>query len=581
MMITKLTQRIASGLRGQIKSLASVVALSVLTSSASATADLVVINADVRTANPAAAQAQAFAVKSGRFLHVGGSREIQPLIGAETKVIDALGKTVIPGLVDGHTHLHSAIDLVRGVDLYGMPTKADWLEAIAAIDKQLPPDAWILGGRWDYTLAENGVLPTREDLDAIVPDRPVMLRDIDHHSAWVNSKALALAGITKETVAPEGGEIVLDADTGEPTGILKETAMALVTQSNAYSRYTRTLTSGLRDTVRYVNSMGVTSVHDMADVEAIHNYLGLLEKDQLSLRVWFGALSMWNGVSTREGVEMEIGNYAKVREQIAERVSLKQGSEDRGPSLQLGYVKVVYDGVLSTYTAALKAPYSDNPQITGQPFFDQSLLTGVVESAARNGFPVAVHAIGDKSVSQTLDTFAAVEDAHKYRNRIEHIELVDPADIQRFKAGNVAASMQPNHGVVGDYILDRIGEKREPHAYAWKQMLTQDVNLVLGSDWPTAILDPLTQLGDAVLRERNGKRWQGENALSFDEALYAYTQAGADMAGWGEQIGSIQAGKWADFVVLDGRLPVPLDASIRARAVQATYLGGKLVYRVE
>lgn len=580
-MIKRITHWMNSSLAIRLKNLTSVAVLSALTSNALATADLVVINADVRTANPSATHAQAFAIKDGQFLQVGNSREIQSLINTDTKVIDAKGKTVIPGLVDGHTHLHSAIDLVRGVDLYGLPKKSDWLEAIVAIDKQLPPDAWILGGRWDHTLAEKGVLPTKEDLDAVMPDRPVMLRDIDHHSVWVNSKALELAGITKETAVPEGGEILRDSKTGEPTGILKETAIGLVMQSAAYSTYVKGLASGLRDTVRYVNSMGVTSVHDMADVDAIQNYLKLLEADQLSLRVWFGAVSMYNGAKNSEEEATEIGRYASVREQVADRVSTLRASDNQGPLLQLGYVKVVYDGVLSTYTAALKAPYSDKPQVSGQPFFDQTVLTSVVRSAAQHGFPVAVHAIGDKSVSQTLDTFASVKEAHQYRNRIEHIELVDPADIQRFKAGNVTASMQPNHGVMGDYILERIGEEREPHAYAWKEMLAQNVDLVLGSDWPTALLDPLTQLGDAVLRERNGKRWQGDNALNFDEALYAYTQAGADMAGWGEQIGSIQAGKWADFVMLDGRLPVPLDASIRERTVQATYLGGEVVYQAE
>lgn len=578
MMINALADQLCKKVAYRLIAACTAVALFSTSTNALAAADMVVINADVRTVNPAGAHAQAFAIQDGKFLQVGSNSEIQSLIGDETEIIDAAGKTVIPGLVDGHTHLHSAIDLIRGVDLYGMTKKSDWLKTIAARNKQLPPDAWLLGGRWDHTQAEKGILPTKADLDALVAERPVVLRDIDYHSVWVNSKALELAGITKDTPVPDGGEIVMDAKTGEPTGILKETAAALIFQSAAFRENTQTLAAGLRETVRYVNSMGLTSVHDMAEVDAIYNYLELLEAEQLSLRVWFGAFYKLSGKGEDQGRSSVMDNFVKVREEVSKWVSDKRTGTAQGPQLEFGYVKLANDGVLSTYTAALKSPYSDNPRISGQPFFEQSVLKGIVESAADNGFPVAVHAIGDESVSQTLDAFSAVKEGRRYRNRIEHIEVVDPADIERFKDHNVTASMQPNHGVTGDYILDRIGPEREPHSYAWKRMLEQKVNLVLGSDWPTAMLNPLTQLGDAVLRERNGNPWQDHNALSFDEALYAYTQAGADMAGWGEQIGSIQAGKWADFVVLDGRVPVPLDVSIRERSVLATYVGGNAVY---
>ena len=535
-----------------------------------ASADLVVVNGDIRTVDKSQPRAQAFAVKDGKFLQVGDNQSIKKLIGKNTKVVDAKGKTLIPGLVDGHTHLHSGIDLIRGVDLYHLSNKKQWLEAIAKRSKALPEGAWLLGGRWDYTREEK-VLPRKEDIDAVVSDRPVFLVDVDYHSAWVNSKALALAGITKDTKAPEGGEILLDPKTGEPTGVLTETAMALVVESEAFQKNTKNLSAALGETVKYVNSRGITSVQDMAEVEAMYDYLPLLEKDQLSLRVWFGAYSLWG---ESNDLSAQINRLASIKNELTQ----KKPASDKGPLLDFGYIKVVYDGVLSIYTAALKAPYSDKTDTKGTPFFAKQLLVDVIQQANAKGFPVSVHAIGDESVNHALAAFAQSEYKHKLRNRIEHIELVDPADIKLFKDNYVTASMQPNHGVLGDYILERIGSEREPHAYAWKDMLVQGVHLVLGSDWPTATLDPLTQLGDAVLRQRHGKSWQGHNALTFDEALYAYTQAGADMAGWGEQIGSIAKGKWADFVMLDGRLPETLDQSIRDRKVLATYLAGESVY---
>jgi predicted amidohydrolase YtcJ len=563
-----------------LKRVSAGVLLAGLSSVALASADLVLVNADVRTANPEQARAQALAVKDGKFIRVGSEREVKALIGADTRVVDLEGKTVIPGLVDGHTHLQLGIELVQGVVLYGLKTKQEWLDAIAEADRKLPPGMWLLGGRWDYTLGENGVLPTREDLDAIVPDRPVMLRDIDYHSAWVNSKVLELAGITADTPSPEGGEIVKDASSGQPSGILKETAMGLVMASAPFSDNARNMKLGLRDTVRYVNSMGITSVHDMASAQQLQQYLQLMERDELSLRVWFGAFAnMGEDGDSRPPAEL-MRSFAGERDKVRERVSAYGSRDPQGPLLQFGYVKVAYDGVLSTYTAALKAPYSDRPSLLGDPFFAQAILRDMVAQANSQGFPVAVHAIGDRSVSHTLDAFAASTDRVAYPNRIEHIEVLDPEDTQRFHKLDVTASMQPNHGVAGDYILERIGTQREPHAYAWKSMLNNGVNLVLGSDWPTAMLDPLSQLGDAVLRERRGKPWQSHNALTFDEALFAYTQAGANMTGWGSEIGSIALGKWADFVILDGTLPRPLDASIRQRRVAATYLAGEPVYQV-
>lgn len=539
-----------------------------------AAADLVVVNADVRTVDPAKAKAEAFAIEDGKFTAIGGNDEIKALADAQTTVIDAGGKTVTPGFIDGHTHLTSGMDMVTGVDLSYIPDKKTWLEKIKAADARLPKGAWLVGGGWDYTLGE-GKLPTKEDLDAVVPDRVVILRDIDFHSVWVNSKALEIGGVTAKSEVKEGGQVLLN-DKGEPSGILLESAGDLVERhrpvaSDAERR------AALLETMKYANSLGLTAVNDMSDLAAVHDYAAILAEKKMPLRVWYGFF---------EGDPKKIAGAVKDRAEV-EKVAADSGeTEKKGPLLRLGYTKSVMDGVLSTRTAFLHEDYSDQHGWKGKPFESKEELAAAIRASNENGFPTAVHAIGDGSVGLVLDAFAEGAVPRDQPNRIEHIEVVETADIKRFKDLGVVASMQPNHatGTIGKYITERIGDSREPRAYVWHSMLDAGVPLVFGSDWPTSPLSPLAQVNDAVFRESpfglgNGP-WHPEQAVSFDQALHAYTQAGADMTPWGKQIGSISIGKWADFVVIDGTLPDPLDRSIRSRKVEATYLAGNEVYRM-
>ncbi len=203
------------------------------TSQADVKADLIVINGDVRTVDPESGTVEAFAVKDSWFLAVGSNADIEKFKGPETEIIDAKGASIVPGLIDGHSHLTYGLNLIRGVDLYGVAERDEWLDKIKKRSDQLPPGEWLTGGRWDHTLAGDP-LPTKEELDAIVSDRPVYLNDVDGHSAWANSMALELAGVTRDSVSPEGGKVVKDPTTGEPTGILFETAKTLITESTAY-----------------------------------------------------------------------------------------------------------------------------------------------------------------------------------------------------------------------------------------------------------------------------------------------------------------------------------------------------------
>ena len=532
-------------------------------------ADLVVLDGAIHTAEPTSPVVNGLAVKAGRFVAVGDREEVAKLIGPDTQVLELEGETVLPGLIDGHVHLGSGIALVRGVNLYGIAEKARWLEMVAAKAEGLPPGEWIVGGRWDHTLTPGADLPTKEELDRVAPEHPVALSDVDGHSTWVNSLALSIGGVDRGTADPTGGEIVRDAS-GEPTGVLFETAGSLVTSKIPDLAGEERL-QAIRDTLRYASSRGLTGAHDMSD--HLEAYVELAEAGELPLRVWLGGFAS-------DTAELEA--LLEARNRV--RARLASIEAQNGPLLDVGYVKHFADGVLSTRTAALLAPYADDPSETGLPRYTQTELDALVADANAAGFPVAIHAIGDKAVRMSLDAFEASPGGQSLANRIEHIELVHPDDAERFGALGVLASMHPHHCITGIdvYNTDRLGPERAAWSFAWNALREQGATLVFGSDWATAPLDPLHQLYAAVLREKPAGGpaggWHPHNAVGFDVALRAYTQAPADASGWGDAVGSIRVGKWADFVVLDGKLPEPLDRSILDRRVRATYLSGKRVY---
>lgn len=534
-------------------------------------ADLIILGADVHTA-AAAARAEAIAVRDGRFVAVGDLGSVEPLRGPDTVVIDAAGAAVLPGLIDSHVHFGSGIPLLRGVNLYGLPRKQEWLDRVAARAAELPAGTWILGGRWDHTLAEGGVLPTRADLDAVAPEHPVALSDVDGHSTWANSLALQLAGIDADTPDPEGGRIVRDAG-GEATGILLEAGW-LVTQhvpelDDADRR------DALYDTLQFAAGLGITTAHDMAGPGRLDDYLALLEQDRLPVRIWFG---------TYGGPE-DVEYLVAKRDEVAERVAALTDSRD-GLRLQHGYVKLGIDGVLSTRTAALLEPYADDAGSSGLPTLDQDRLDALVSTYNGADFPVAIHAIGDRGVRMSLEAFERSQQrrAPPLPNRVEHVEVLDPVDADRFAALGVIASMTPHHCISGidKYNTARLGRDRAAWSFPWGRLRDRGATLVFGSDWATAPLDPLEHLYAATLREKPGGGppggWHPDNRLSWEEALRAYTISPAQIIGRGEEIGSIEVGKLADFVLLSGPLPGPLDRSLLDLSVVGTWVGGERIF---
>jgi len=540
--------------------------------------DLVVINADVYTVDSTRARADAFAVSAGKFVAIGSTAEIQQLVGADTEVIDVGGVSVIPGLIDGHTHLLMGAGLAVGVDLSEIEDKSEWLRIIRDKAQNLPANAWILGGAWDHSLSD-GVLPTKEMLDPITPDHPVLLRDIDGHSAWANSLAIKLAGISADSPVPPSGEIVLDPETGEMTGIFLEAAGSLFSDAPGMAEATDPV-AGIKAAVALANSHGITSVHDMSN--HFDEFLAVFDDGDLTLRVWQGARPP---LVLDQSPDEVYAQMAAERERVRQHVAANAQTKSMGPLFDIGYTKLIVDGVLSTYTALMKAPYSDNPDAIAEPFVSKDQLNAMIAAAHDHDFPVAVHAIGDDAVSWVLDGFAqSPRRPGMPADRIEHVEMVTPDDVARFASLGVIASMQPHHATccVGNYVIDRVGRERLPNAYVWRSMLDSDVPLVLGSDWPTSPLNPLIQMADTIHRETriDGviRPWDEGNSLTFEEALYGYTQSGADRTAWANEIGSITVGKWADFVILDEKLPVTVDRALENRQVTATYLAGQRVF---
>ena len=537
-----------------------------------ASPELIVINADIRTADPIRMRASAFSIEAGKFTAVGTNEEILKLVEPNTRVLDAEGKSVLPGFIDSHTHLSSGAKIVTGINLTGIREKSVWLDMIKKRVQTMEPGEWLLGGRWDHTF-ENKGLPTRWELDNVSPNNPVALSDIDGHSMWVNSLAIEKANLKADSEVPMGGQILLD-ESGVPNGILLEGAMEIIWDAPTYIRDSDLAREKIEQVLDYANSFGITSVHDMSSRGELDKYKDLALNKKLYVRVFWGQHSKFSQEADSTNDQNEIKQLLK---------QYKVHDQDYGPMIEYGFIKYVIDGVLSTHTAALIDPYSDRPEIIGEPFYIQGEINRLVKRANALGMPVAIHAIGDRGVKMALNAFEHSGNT-SLANRIEHIEIIEPQDVERFKRLGVTASMQPNHGtgVIGKYITARVGIEREKFTYVWNDFLKSKVRLALSSDFATSPFSPLVQLADAVFRESptglyDGS-WYPEQALSFEDALYAYTQVGADLAGWGDQIGSISVGKYADFVILDQTLSNPVGRELKATTVAKTYFAGQLVF---
>lgn len=521
-------------------------------------ADLLLRNARIWTGNLAAPWAEAALVRDGRFVFVGAARDIEPPAGAE--LIDARGRLVLPGLMDGHAHLLSTGLAMRSVDLKGIDSSDEAVRRVAERTRSMAPGAWVRGAGWDQHLWPGAAFPTRHELDRAAPEHPVVLTHTSGHCVWANSAALRAAGVTAATEPPVGGAIDREAD-GAPSGILRDAASRLVYDVvPPVSRDERI--DALRDAIAHAHRLGITGVHAMdagrGELAALRS---LREQDALDLRVrvFLSAtrLDDWAGnVRTGDGDDI----------------------------LRTGGVKLFADGALGSMTAWLLAPYEGSHD-TGLAIQPADELERQVRRCLEQGLAPAVHAIGDRANREVLDILERTRGiAPELRRRIEHAQLLSEADIARFAALDVVASVQPIHATQDMEKVDRVWGERGRYAYAFASLLRSGAALAFGSDSPVETMDPIAGLHAAVTR-RNARSeppggWYADERISLDDAVAAYTAGCARAVGEEGQLGRIVPGAFADFVVLSQDIFALEDAmDILDTRVELTVVGGAIVHR--
>lgn len=538
-----------------------------------AAVDLIVINGKVYAGGAATEMAEAVAIRGNKVVRVGSNREIQRLQRAQTTVIDAQGGAVLPGFNDAHAHFISGGLSLDQINLLEATTLDEIKDTIRIWSEANPERTWITGRGWYYQPFA-GTLPTRQLLDTLVPDRPAYLVAYDGHTGWANTRALKLAGITRDTKNPPNGVIVKDPRTGEPSGALKEAAMALMTATPRPT--TEDKVAAIRAGIVEAHRVGITSIQNAGgSAEDLELYDGLRKRGQLTLRV-YQALSVNGPVN-----EAELAKLAAVREKFAD-----------DPLLKTGAVKLVADGVIESHTAAMLAPYDNKPGTAGDPRYTAAQLNEAVTLLDREGWQVMTHAIGDAAVRMTLDAYEAAAKVNPApergrRHRIEHIETIDPADIPRFGKLGVAASMEPVHGTPsptpGDVWSTNIGAERAAHGWLWASIAKAGGRLVFGSDWPVMTLDPLAGLHVAVNRTTTDGLpeggWLPAERLPIRAAIDAYTSSAA-WASYDEQRkGMLARDMLADLVVLSEDIFDAPATELTGTHVLVTIVDGKVVYR--
>jgi predicted amidohydrolase YtcJ len=517
---------------------------------------------------------EAIAVRGDRILAIGKNADIEALKGPQTQIVDLGGHFVVPGFNDAHLHLDAAGETKLSVDLTGVKSLDELRTKVQRKVDSARAGEWILGAGWDETLWPVKVTPTRWDLDEVSNDRPVFLARIDGHIAVANTRALQLASITLASRDPQGGHIDRN-EAGEPTGILRETAQAVV-RDVIPKRTHDQRRDGLQLALADLAEHGVTSAQDFSPGwENFQIYEELEKEGKLTARI-----SEW--LPFDESVE----------DLTRERDSHPQSDL----MLHTGMLKGFMDGSLGSHTAALLEPYSDDAKNSGLPRYDQVKLNDMTKERVLAGFQIGFHAIGDKGVQMALDAFAEAEKAAKeahvkaanggddYRLRIEHAQVTTPAQIAQFKQLKVIASMQPNHLLTDmRWAQDRLGPKRAATSYAWLAFLNKGVPLAFGTDYPVEPVTPFRGLYAAVTRKsEDGKHeYFPEQRLTIDQAITSYT-AGSAFAQFEEKDkGKLVPGMLADFVVLDRDLTAIPSGKILATKVLRTVVGGKTVYEAK
>jgi len=543
-------------------------------------ADILFIHANVYTGVPANTpfasilREEAIAVRGDRIQAAGKTLDLEKFKGPQTQVIDLGGHFVMPGFNDAHLHLADAGKQKLGVDLEGVKSVDELRQRLAAKVQEAKAGEWILGGGWDESLWPVKALPNRWDLDEVSNGHPVFLDRVDGHLAVANTRALQLASITLASRDPQGGQIDRN-EAGEPTGILRDTAqhaVYAVIPAPSHDQLRRGIEVALADLAEH----GVTSAQDYSPLwENFQIYEELEKEGKLSVRI-----SEWLPF-----------------DETVEELQKKRASHPQSDlMLHTGMLKGFMDGSLGGHTAALLAPYSDDPKNSGLPRYDADKLNALAKERVLAGFQLGFHAIGDKGIQMALDAFAIAEKAAKeanvkaanggddYRLRIEHAQVVTVAEVAQFKQLKVIASMQPSH-VLSDmrWAEARLGPQRAALSYAWAAFLNKGVTLAFGTDYNVEPISPFRGLYAAVTRRsENGKQeYVPEQRITMDQAIAAYTTGSAFAEFEEKEKGKIAPGMVADFVVLDRDVTAASPEKLLQTKVLRTVVGGKTVYEAK
>jgi len=551
------------------------------------TASLIITNARILTMDGANPRAEAIAVSENRITRLGGHAEVMREKGAGTRVVDAEGGTVIPGFVEGHMHLFAGAAELSHLQLFGTRGFAELKARTEAYIRATPGDDLIIGEQADYVIIGENEPLTRHHLDAIVKDRPILVFSPDHHTAWANTLALEKAGLLKGRKLGPGNEIVMGAD-GLATGELRESEA--IQPVRVLSR------KGMRDRLGLatggepepypsrlefesdLETMRVGLAHAAAHgITFIQNMDGNLYTLEL-----LEELQKRGELTARVRVPFHFKNFMDLS--MLEKAGA-MAARYRSPMLCSGFVKLFMDGVTDSGTAVFVDDYADRPGWKGEPLFAPSRFAEIAIEADRRGLQIAVHAIGDGAVRIVLDGYAAALRANgrrDSRHRVEHVEVIHPDDIPRFRELGVIASMQPphppgNHGLPLEPYLSKIGAARWPHAFAWKALRDAGARLVFGTDWPVSDIDPMWSIQSAMTRGRWSETLP-DNRQTLEQALRSYTADGAHAGFMEASTGMLREGMLADICVLPVDLESTDASAFKGLRPRMTVCDGRIVF---
>jgi predicted amidohydrolase YtcJ len=536
-------------------------------------ADLALTGGKIYTVDGGRSWAEAVAIKDGRILFVGSDEDAQAHIGKQTKVVDLEGRMVVPGFQDAHVHPISAGVEANACDLNAVTSVDEYVATIKQCAEKQADEPWVTGGGWLMSAFGPGALARKELIDAVVPDRPVILWSRDGHTTWVNSKALEVAGITNQTPDPPDGRIDRDPKTGEAVGSLQEGASSLVSAGMPETSEAKR-EEGLRYAVKYLNALGITTVQDASvNEDELKAYRKLDDAGELSLNV--------------------IGSIWWERDQGVEQIeSMKRlRTEFTKGHIDAATVKIMQDGVMENYTAVMLEPYllPGKKDVRGIPMVEPEKLKAVVTQLDADGFQVHFHAIGDGAIRQSLDAVEAARSANGdlgHRHHISHLQLIDQADVPRFKELGVVANYQPLWAYADEYITELtipfLGPDRSAHMYAISSLAKSGATVAFGSDWSVSSPNPFWQMETAITRlgalGETTEPFLPEQAITVAQALDAFTISAAFVNRLDKDTGSLEVGKRADLAVLDRNLFEIPASELSDTKVLVTLFEGKPVH---